>query len=232
MKKMGFFVLILIFVLSFGYIIKVNDEKSINNKLLRFHVIANSDSIEDQTVKLKVRDAVLKNIGPEISKCKDLQESVEVVENNKERIEKICNEILSREGKDYTAKAMIGKYNFPVKTYGTITLPSGEYTAFRIVLGSGEGKNWWCVMFPPLCFIDITKGVTSKETDEELRKVLDDEEIKSITAFKQIDEKVEVVSHNSKTYNKTNIKENNKVELKFKSIEIFNKLKNIVKNNL
>ncbi|SKA76247.1 stage II sporulation protein R [Caloramator quimbayensis] len=227
--------IILIFIIMFLTFTadKTNETQSINKKLLRFHVIANSDSYEDQSVKLKVRDAILKNIGPQLEKCSNLDESLKVIEANKDKIEEISNDILKKEGKDYNAKAMLGEFQFPVKTYGSITLPAGEYTALRVVLGNGDGKNWWCVMFPPLCFIDITRGVTSKETDEELKRVLGEDEVKSITAFKQIDGKVNSVSN---TLNKNDVKTKSKhspnVEFKFKSVEIFDKLKDIIKNNL
>jgi len=75
----------------------------------------------------------------------------------------------------------LDKENFPVKTYGNITLPQGEYEAYRIIIGTGEGQNWWCVMFPPICFVDITKGeVAYEETEEEMKKVLDDEEFNMV----------------------------------------------------
>lgn len=234
MKKVISCIILLFIILFLTFTSGKTDEtQSINKKLLRFHVIANSDSFEDQSVKLKVRDAVLKNLGPQLENCSNLDESLKVIEANKDKIEKISNDILKKEGKDYTAKAILGEFQFPVKTYGNITLPAGEYTALRVVLGNGDGKNWWCVMFPPLCFIDITRGVTSKETDEELKRVLDEDEVKSITAFKQMDEKVEAVSHTSNKNNaKTKSKYSPNVEFKFKSVEIFDKLRDIIKNNL
>ncbi|QCX33412.1 stage II sporulation protein R [Caloramator sp. E03] len=235
MKKLICYIVLPIIIISLFFISnKAENTKGINQKLLRFHVIANSDSIDDQNVKLKVRDAILKSIGPEMAKCSNVNESIKVIEANKDKIEKISNDVLKEEGKNYTAKVMLGEFSFPVKTYGFITLPAGNYKAVRVVLGNGDGKNWWCVMFPPLCFIDITKGVTSKETDEELRKVLDEDEIESITAFKQIDEKVEVVSKvkNEGISKNNNYKNNKGIEIRLKSVEIFDKLKEMIKNNL
>ena len=162
----------------------------INDKLIRFHVIANSDSDSDQSVKLKVRDAILNCIGDQLSKSGSVQESFKIIQRNEDQIENTANKILKKEGKNYTARVMLGEYEFPVKNYGDITLPAGKYTALRVVLGNGDGKNWWCVMFPPLCFIDITKGLSSEETNKQLQKVMNDREINAITAFKQQPDKL------------------------------------------
>lgn len=244
MKKLFAYILIIVLILCLVSASgKATASGSINDKLIRFHVIANSDSIEDQNVKLKIRDAILKDIGPKLAECKTREESITIIQKNIGRIEYISNSILKNEGKSYKAKAMVGNFEFPIKSYGSITLPAGEYEALRVVLGDGDGKNWWCVMFPPLCFIDITRGVTTKETDEELKKVLNDDEIQSITAFKQVTDKKEVVVH--KAAEKDDKKDNNNenmsktkdafkptVEFRFKSVELFNRLKDIIKNNL
>jgi stage II sporulation protein R len=183
-------------IVSFCMIIFCGNNKTsakVNDKLIRFHVIANSDSDTDQNTKLKVRDAILQDIGPKLSKSKSVEESLEIIQNNKARIESIANDVLKKYGKKYTAKAILGEFDFPVKNYGSITLPAGEYTALRVVLGEGDGKNWWCVMFPPLCFIDITKGLSTEETDRQLKKVMSNDEVSSITAFKQQPTKQEIV---------------------------------------
>jgi stage II sporulation protein R len=229
-------------------LILVKNEKSnadnVSDKLIRFHVIANSDLDADQKVKLKVRDAILEKFGPIMAQSDSRDESLFIISDNIGEIEKTAYEVLKREGKNYEAKAMLGKSTFPIKQYGNITLPAGEYTALKVVLGEGDGKNWWCVMFPPLCFIDVTKGLTTETTDKELNKVLNKDEVQSITAFKQETQKVEVVSKvqgkssGSKTAaNKAVISTNStkkshtiqpSVEFRFKSIEMlretFNKL--------
>lgn len=195
MKKVRIFGLCC--MLLFSLILVSSDNGStgkVNDKLIRFHVIGNSDSEGDQSVKLHIRDEILQKYGPIISESNSRNESLQLISENLEGIEAIANSILKKEGKSYGAKAVLGDSIFPIKQYGNITLPPGEYTALKVVLGEGEGKNWWCVMFPPLCFIDVTRGLTTEETDEELRKVISSKDVESITAFKQETSKTEVVA--------------------------------------
>lgn len=186
-----------------------NDEKvlnSVSSKLIRFHVIANSDSVEDQNLKLKVKDEVIKFMAPILKNSNSVEQSREILKKNDLKIKEISAKIIKENGYDYKVNTSLSKENFPVKTYGNITLPEGKYEAYRILIGDAKGKNWWCVMFPPLCFVDVTKGeVADKETSAEMKKVLNDDE------FNYVDN------------------ENNKVEFKFKIVEIFNNLKALIK---
>jgi stage II sporulation protein R len=154
--------------------------QDISSKLIRLHVIANSDSPEDQALKLKVRDTIVKAIENELEDVEDIQESREYIKNHLKEIEQIAKMEVQKEGKDYDVKALFGKFAFPVKTYGYVTLPAGEYEALRIIIGEGGGKNWWCVLFPPLCFVDITRGVPKDEAKIQLSKFLTQEEINAI----------------------------------------------------
>ncbi len=163
---------------------KISDNVSIEDisgKLIRFHVIANSDSEKDQNLKLKVRDKVLEYVQPLLKDSKNIEESREILNRENEKVLEIAREVIKENGYDYSVESTLDKENFPVKTYGNITLPQGEYEAYRIIIGTGEGQNWWCVMFPPICFVDITKGeVAYEETEEEMKKVLDDEEFNMV----------------------------------------------------
>lgn len=151
--------------------------QDIENKLIRFHVIANSDSDEDQNLKLKVRDEVLKYMAPKLDDSKSLDESREILKSNDNKVKEIAKKVIKENGYNYGVETTLGKENFPDKTYGNITLPQGEYEAYRIVIGSGNGHNWWCVMFPPLCFVDMSKGqVAYDENEKQMKKVLNDEE--------------------------------------------------------
>ncbi|WP_346916676.1 stage II sporulation protein R [Clostridium sp.] len=170
--------------------------EDISGKLIRFHVIANSDSEKDQSLKLKVRDKVLEYVQPLLKDSKSIEESREILNKENGKILEIARVVIKENGYDYSVESTLGKENFPVKTYGNITLPQGEYEAYRIIIGTGEGQNWWCVMFPPICFVDITKGeVAYEETEEEMKKVLDDEE------FNMVD------NSNSKNINSEKIEE-------------------------
>ncbi|WP_243122850.1 stage II sporulation protein R [Haloimpatiens lingqiaonensis] len=182
MKKI--IAILCVFILTFGFMgVKTEGikQEEISNKLIRFHVIANSDEEVDQKLKLKVKDEVIKYIQPKLKNSKSIEESRNIIKENDENIIKLAKEIVKKHGYDYKVSSTFSRENFPVKTYGNITLPAGNYEAYRILIGKGEGRNWWCVMFPPLCFVDVTKGeVAYKDTEKEMKKVLSKEEYKSI----------------------------------------------------
>lgn len=140
--------------------------------LIRFHVIANSDTEEDQNLKLKVRDEVIKYLYPYLKESTSLDESRNILNENKNEVNNIAKKVIAENGYSYSVNTTLSRENIPEKTYGRITLPQGNYEAFRVIIGDGEGHNWWCVMFPPLCFIDVTKGTVE---EEETKKELDDE---------------------------------------------------------
>lgn len=148
--------LVLSIVLPFiGFGIQCED---IRNNVIRLHILANSDSSEDQAVKLLVRDAVL-NCDEKIFSGEINIENVEEIFNaNKDRIKDIADAVLDANGFDYKSRVSITEEYFSTRTYEKFTLPAGRYTALKIVLGNGEGHNWWCVMFPPLCLPAASKN--------------------------------------------------------------------------
>ncbi|MHC6181290.1 stage II sporulation protein R [Clostridium sp. JNZ X4-2] len=208
MKKvlLIFIISILSVFASYSFLdeVKSNDiQNDMASRIIRFHVIANSDSESDQALKLKVRDKVLKYVAPKLKNSKNIEESREILKENNEKILKIASSEIKKEGYSYKVESTLSKVNFPIKTYGNITLPQGRYEAYRIVIGSGKGQNWWCVMFPPLCFVDITKGqVSYTKTEKEMKKVLTPEEYK-------------MVDNNSLGLNKKK-----DIKLKFKILEV------------
>jgi stage II sporulation protein R len=210
-------------------------EDDISQKLIRFHVIANSDSAEDQNLKLNVRDKVLKEIGPKLEKSGSKEESEKIIESNLGSIKHIAETVVKDSGKKYGVSVSLGKSMFPVKSYNDITLPAGEYDALKITLGSGEGKNWWCVMFPPLCFVDITNGITSQDTENRMKYALNDDEYRSILNVQgqQNSDAVKKPIEGQEKGSSSDIgKSGQKVEIKFKSVEIIKsiikKLENII----
>lgn len=170
------------------------------DKLIRFHVIANSDLDEDQQLKLKVRDAIIDYLQPKLLESKSIEESELIIKKEYDELEKISKNIILENGYNYDVKVGIDYSEFPTKQYSNVVLPAGEYKALRIIIGEGKGKNWWCVMFPPLCFVDEEKAIIDKETDYKLRKVLTEEEY-------------ELISQKTK-------KQSNRVQIKFKIVEI------------
>lgn len=183
-----------------------NASEDYKDKLIRFHVIANSDSDEDQNLKLKVRDAVINYLQPKLLESESIEESELIIKREYSELEKISKNIILQNGYNYDVKIGIDYSEFPTKQYSNVVLPAGEYKALKIIIGEGSGKNWWCVMFPPLCFVDEEKGIIDKDTDDKLREVLTEEEYNLIA---------------QKTSNQTN-----RVQIKFKIVEI---VQNIVK---
>lgn len=145
--------------------------EDIVDKIIRFHVIANSDSDEDQALKLKVRDRVVEFISGKLDKSISLEESREIILSNKEEMEGIAREVIEENNYSYGVVSNLSRENFPDKVYGDVIFPQGEYEAYRIIIGDGDGENWWCVMFPPLCFVDGTKEVVdSSEVKKQIEE--------------------------------------------------------------
>lgn len=159
------------------YINKDSCLAGIKNKIIRLHIVANSDSAEDQEIKLRVRDIVLKELSPAFKDITDTEKAGLIIKRNLDFLkDKIQNE-LKKMNKDFPVEVCLSKYEFPTRVYGEYTLPKGEYQALNVKIGNGQGKNWWCVMFPPLCFVDIAQGGTSKDVLDEIKEVLSKEEI-------------------------------------------------------
>lgn len=141
--------------------------EEIANEIIRFHVVANSDSEKDQNLKLKVRDNVIKYISNELDDVKSIEDARDIIINNREEIENISKKVIEDSGYAYEVKTTLSRENFPDKYYGDLFFPQGEYEAFRILIGEASGQNWWCVMFPPLCFVDETMGAVNSENNKE-----------------------------------------------------------------
>lgn len=156
--------------------------KGLSDNLIRLHVIANSDSPEDQELKRKVRDAVLSYVRGEVKDSLDIEQTRGIILDNMDEITSAAQKIIYDSGKNYEVKTMLGNHPFPTKAYGDIYLPAGNYQALRVVIGNGDGANWWCVLFPPLCFVDVTHGTVPETVKEDLKKVLSEEEYKIITS--------------------------------------------------
>lgn len=147
-------------------------QKGIADKILRFHILANSDSDEDQEVKKKVRDQVGQMMAPLLEDASGLAETQEIVAAHMDEIVCTAEETLRAEGYTYGASARLARVSFPVKTYGDYTFPAGEYEALEITLGEGKGHNWWCVLYPNMCFQGTVYEVVEESADEALREVL------------------------------------------------------------
>ncbi len=127
--------------------------------LLRLHVVANSDTAEDQAVKRQVRDSVLTLLTPTLKQARDSKQARDLVVARQGEVRTAALQVLRKAGKRYDVRVEVGRFAFPTKVYGDTALPAGKYEALRISLGDAQGQNWWCVLFPPLCLVDAAGGV-------------------------------------------------------------------------
>lgn len=171
------FIYITIYAISYAKYIS-ND---ISESVFRLHVIANSDTKEDQDLKYKVRDKLIEYMNSLSSNYTTKEEAIEVVKNHKNEFKQIALNTIKDEGFDYDVNINIGNFEFPTKHYGDISLPAGFYDALRVEIGEAKGQNWWCVMFPPLCFVDVTSGVVPEESKKDLENNLSEEEFALIS---------------------------------------------------
>ena len=142
-------------------------------EILRFHVLANSDYDEDQQLKLRVRTLLLDSIYEKLGENASLDDTKEYVLANKDSLEQEAEDYMKAEGYDYPAHMEVTECYFPTKTYGDMVFPCGTYDAVRVEIGKGKGHNWWCVLYPPLCFVDSTYAVVPDSSREILRESLD-----------------------------------------------------------
>ena len=200
--KIGRIFVILILLSLFILISAISYVDAVSNNIadsvFRLHVIANSDSKEDQELKLKVRDELLSYMNIISKDSTSKQEVMQIVNEHKEEFTQIAKKVIKENGYNYTVNVQIGKADFPTKYYGDITLPAGTYDALKVQIGEAKGQNWWCVMFPPLCFVDVSTGIVPDNSKQELKQSLDNEEYDLI----------------SKT-------DNNEISFKFKIVELF-----------
>ena len=173
----------LVLVTAVSYISwQVND---IEDSVLRLHIVANSDSDEDQALKLKVRDEVVERCGFLFENCVSAEQSIKTAADNIGFIKYVAEQVITENGYNYDADCQVTQCSFPTKKYerpgdGVVSLPRGEYNALNIKIGAAKGKNWWCVMYPPLCFVDGVASVPD-ETDELLKSQLTASEYELIT---------------------------------------------------
>lgn len=157
-------------------------QRELAEKVFRFHVLANSDSKEDQTLKMQVKEAVISYMKQELPTAESAEVTKTWAQKNLSDIVRVAEQTVNDEGYQYPVTAEVTVCDFPDKTYGDITFPAGEYEALRIEIGEAKGQNWWCVLYPNLCFIDAVHAVVPKEGKEELKEVLKEDTYRMVTA--------------------------------------------------
>ena len=154
--------------------------KDIAENVIRFHVIANSDSAQDQSLKLKVRDSIIKSLQSGLKDKTSVEEAADFINSHTSQIRETALKTICDNGYDYPVKVSLKKRYFPVKKYGDLTFPYGDYNALCVDIGDAAGKNWWCVLFPSLCFIDDTTAVVPSSSKEKLKNSLTEEEYEEL----------------------------------------------------
>ena len=138
----------------------IADRQRLNEELIRLHVVANSDSAEDQELKLQVRDAVITSLRQALADVQDTEQAKEYLQENLPKLQELANRTLDAAGSAQRAVVTLCREGFPTRQYDTFSLPAGIYEALRVTIGDGEGKNWWCVVFPSLCVPQTAQGFT------------------------------------------------------------------------
>lgn len=186
-KKCILFVIIaIVFAVMVGQITYLHQlQQQVADKVIRFHVLANSDSSADQELKLAVRDCVGTYLGEQLEGAKDVETGKNRILSYLDEIEDCASDEIAKRGYDYPVSASLETCHFPIKAYGKAVFPPGNYQALRIVIGEGEGKNWWCVLYPNLCFSGSLYSIDEDASTEKLKAVLSPEEYKMLMENKE-----------------------------------------------
>lgn len=157
----------------------IHGEGEIYDTVVRLHVIANSDSEEDQTLKLKVRDRIIEVVDPAVRNCRSQSEAIAAIGGIMGDIQAAAEDVIEAEGFDYSVSVVITEEQYPTKNYESCAFPEGEYVSLQVKIGESEGENWWCCLFPPLC---LSAATDEKSNEDAFISVgLTDEQYKIIT---------------------------------------------------
>ncbi len=189
MKKIFLILLLVIMGVASFFVIRsvvhskkqYNVQKEIASNIIRFHVRANSDSKEDQQLKLAVKDSVVQYLEKRMEGVESLDEARKILYDDSDSIKRLALDVIRGLGYGYDVRVYFSKEIFPLKEYGDMSFPPGEYEAFRVDIGDSEGRNWWCVLFPPLCFVDSACSIVPEDSKEIFRNYLSDEAYSAIT---------------------------------------------------
>lgn len=178
---MTFAVTLASFCVGLAYAKKERMTEELAKEVFRFHVLANSDSKKDQELKLEVKEAVLDYMKTSLPETADVDDTHIWATSHLKEIENVAETVVLAKGYTYAVHAKVGTFTFPEKTYGDITFPQGAYEALRVEIGAAKGQNWWCVLYPNLCFVNAVKAVVPEESKQELKTVLEEDTYDMIT---------------------------------------------------
>lgn len=181
LKSMILFFLFCIFIFTLMYSYSKTMFNDISKNFFRLHIIANSDSTEDQIIKYEIRDSILEYMTPFLKNANNKNDVIDIFNNHMDEIYQIVIAVTKEHQFDRPVKIYISKSHFPAKTYGNIILPEGSYDALKVEVGNAQGQNWWCVMYPCLCILDTNNSSMDYYADDLLSKNLGKEEFSLIT---------------------------------------------------
>lgn len=207
-KKLNFILILTILIFIYIVLLSFNYSQAISYNLsdsvFRLHIIANSDSSADQELKLKVRDNIIEYMNTLTSSSSDKKDVISIVNNHLDSFKEIALNTIKENGYNYDVNIEIGNFHFPTKSYGDISFPAGNYDALKIEIGDAIGQNWWCVLFPPLCFVNSSTGVVPDDSKNTLKENINSESY-------------EIISEGNNSNDNTSA-----IKIKFKIIEFFN----------
>ena len=184
-KKLNFILILTLLIFLYIVLLSFNYSQSIScnlsDSVLRLHIIANSDSSTDQELKLKVRDNIIEYINTLTSSYSDKKDVISMVNNHLDSFKEIALNTIKENGYNYDVNIEIGNFHFPTKSYGDISFPAGNYDALKIEIGDAIGQNWWCVLFPPLCFVNSSTGVVPDDSKNTLKENINSESYEIIS---------------------------------------------------
>lgn len=207
-KKLNFILILTVLIFLYIVLLSFNYSQAISYNLsdsvFRLHIIANSDSSADQELKLKVRDNIIEYMNTLTSSSSDKKDVISMVNYHLDSFKEIALNTIKENGYNYDVNIEIGNFHFPTKSYGDISFPAGNYDALKIEIGDAIGQNWWCVLFPPLCFVNSSKGVVPDDSKNTLKENINSESY-------------EIISEGNNSNDNTS-----DIKIKFKIIEFFN----------
>jgi stage II sporulation protein R len=181
-----FTTLLLLSILGWAYGTAVTSGDYTKVGIVRLHVLANSDTDEDQALKRKVRDAVIDYMRPYMLNSINKDQAENILAEQIPIVQEIARQVVQNQGFAYPVRVELGQHLFPTKTYGELALPAGNYQALRVLIGKAEGQNWWCVLFPPLCFVDVTNSLAVSEQTKQINYEISKQQAPEIR-FKMLD---------------------------------------------
>ncbi len=202
LKIFFIFMLLLFYIMINAYIYSKEVSKNLSNSVVRLHIIANSNSEQDQNLKYIVRDNLIEYMNSIEHNFSSKEDAIKYISAHLDKYKEIVENTISENGFEYNCSVNFGKFAFPTKSYDDITFPAGTYDAIKVQIGKADGKNWWCVLYPSLCFVNNDNTVMPDRSKNVLKQELSEEEYKLISS-----------------------NDSDSIKIKFKFVELFNSYK-------